>query len=133
MQHILFGLLLAVSTAQATVAQEAKPTKATGISIAGSSTLLLADQIPELKGFGLQIRTIVLEPGAMSAYHSHANRPVVAYLASGDYTKHRDDEGVIVHEIGEQWTEGANVAHWSENRGSETTYLINVEVVRLDE
>ncbi len=133
MQHMLFGLLLAVSTAEATVAQEAKPTKATGILIAGSSTLLFADQIPEFKGNGLEIRTIVLEPGEMSAYHSHANRPIVAYLASGDYTEHRNDEGVIVHEIGEQWTEGANVAHWSKNRGSVSTYLINVEVVRLDE
>jgi len=66
----------------------------------------------------------------VAAYHSHANRPVVAYLVSGDYTEHRDGQGVIVHKPGEQWVEGGNVAHWSENRGNETTYLVNVEVFR---
>jgi hypothetical protein len=50
---------------------------------------------------------------------------------SGDYTEHRDGEGIIVHKPGEQWLEGANVAHWSENRGAEMTYLINVEVFRV--
>jgi quercetin dioxygenase-like cupin family protein len=62
--------------------------------------------------------------------HSHATRPVVAYLVSGDYTEHRDGEGTVAHETGEQWVEGADVAHWSENRGDVATYLVNVEVLR---
>jgi len=35
-----------------------------------------------------------------------------------------------VHKAGEQWVEGADLAHWSENRGAEATVLINVEVVQ---
>jgi len=64
----------------------------------------------------------------VAGYHSHAKRPVVAYLVKGDYTEHRDGQGVVTREPGDQWIEGADVAHWSENRGNETTYLINVEV-----
>lgn len=105
-----------------------KPTETTGISLEASSTLKLGDQIPALKGYALQIRTIVLKPGAVAGYHSHAKRPVVAYLVNGNYTEHRDGRGVVDHKPGEQWVEGADVAHWSENRGTETTYLINVEV-----
>ena len=76
----------------------------------------------------MQLRTIVLEPGAVAGYHSHARRPVVAYLVSGEYTEHRDGLPEIVHKPGEQWVEGTDVAHWSENRGAETAVLINVEV-----
>jgi quercetin dioxygenase-like cupin family protein len=76
----------------------------------------------------MQLRTIVLAPGAIAGYHSHAKRPVVAYLVSGEYTEHRDGFPEIVHKPNEQWVEGADVAHWSENRGTETAVLINVEV-----
>lgn len=119
---------LALSIAPSAVAQDAKPQETKGISIKASSTLPLGAQIPALKGYAVQIRMIVLQPGAVAGYHSHAKRPVVAYLVSGNYTEHRDGQKVIAHKPGEQWVEGADIAHWSENRGAETTYLINVEV-----
>jgi quercetin dioxygenase-like cupin family protein len=122
--------VIALSVALPSLAQDAIPKATKGISLKASSTLRLGEQIPALKGYALQIRTIILKPGAVAGHHSHANRPVVAYLVSGDYTEHRDNEGVIVHKPGEQWAEGADVAHWSENRGNENTYLINVEVFR---
>jgi len=55
---------------------------------------------------------------------------VVAYLVGGEYREHRDGLPAIVHKAGEQWVEGADLAHWSENRGAEATVLINVEVVQ---
>ena len=86
--------------------------------------------MPGLKGHALRLRVIVLKPGASVGHHSHANHPVVAYLLSGAYTEHRDGQAKIVHKPGEQWVEGADVAHWSENRGTEPAILINVEVYR---
>jgi quercetin dioxygenase-like cupin family protein len=134
-QHISFGSLLTASLLAATIAaptmaQDAKPQKTKGISLASRSTLQLGEQIPELEGYAMQLRTIVLQPGAVAAYHSHAKRPVVAYLVNGEYVEHRDDLGEIVHKPGDQWVEGAEVAHWSENRGTEPAVLINVEVFR---
>lgn len=126
----VFGILALVA-APSSFGQEVKPQDTKGISLKASSTLPLGEQIPELKGYGLQIRTIVLKPGAVAAYHSHAKRPVVAYLVSGNYTEHRDGQGVAVHKPGDQWVEGADVAHWSENRGTENSYLINVEVFKM--
>lgn len=124
----IFLLALALAMAPSAPGQDMKPRQTKGISLNGSKTLYLGEQIPALKGYALQIRTIVLKPGAVAGYHSHANRPVVAYLLSGNYTEHRDRQGVIVHKPGEQWVEGADIAHWSENRGTEPAYLINVEV-----
>lgn len=112
------------------LSQDSKPTRAVGVSVPQTSTLELGDQIPELEGYALQIRTIVLQPGAHSFYHNHAKRPVVAYLVSGDYTEHRDAEGTVTHQPGEQWVEGSEIAHWSENRGDAPAYLVNVEVLR---
>ena len=117
-----------LSATETKAISEPKPQETTGISLKEASTLALGEQIPALKGYALQIRTIMLMPGAVAGYHSHAKRPVVAYLVSGDYTEHRDGQGIVIHKPGEQWVEGADVAHWSENRGTETTYLINVEV-----
>lgn len=121
---------LALCCAPSGIARDAKPRETKGISLESSSTLGLGAQIPALKGYALQIRVIVLKPGAVAAYHSHARRPVVAYLVNGDYTEHRDGQGVVVHKPGDQWVEGADVAHWSENRGNESARLINVEVFR---
>ena len=122
--------LLVLAIAPAVMGQDAKPQTTKGISLSAKNTLLLGAQIPALKGYAMQLRTIVLEPGAVAGYHSHAKRPVVAYLVSGEYTEHRDGLPEIVHKPGEQWVEGADVAHWSENRGTETAILINVEVFR---
>ncbi len=122
--------LLALAMAPSVTAQDAKPQNTKGVSLASSNTLLLETQIPALKGYAMQLRTILLEPGAVVGYHSHARRPVVAYLVSGEYIEHRDGLAEIVDKPGEQWVEGAEVAHWSENRGAETAVLINVEVFR---
>ena len=123
--------LLALAVALSATAQDTKPQKTTGISLSARNTLQIGAQIPALKGYAMQLRTIVLEPGAVAGYHSHAGRPVVAYLVSGEYTEHRDGMPEIVHKPGEQWVEGADVAHWSENRGTEAAVLINVEVFRV--
>ena len=87
--HIPYGRLLmaslfAVAIAASTNAQDAKPQQTKGIALASRGTLQLGEQIPELKGYAMQLRTIVLQPGAVAAYHSHAKRPVVAYLVSGE-------------------------------------------------
>jgi len=127
---LLTASLLTATIAASAMAQDTKPQETKGISLASRSTLQLGEQIPELDGYAMQLRTIVLQPGAVAAYHSHAKRPVVGYLVSGEYVEHRDDVGEIVHKPGDQWVEGAEVAHWSENRGGEPAILINVEVFR---
>ncbi len=115
-------LLLAIS--QTAAAQEAKPQETKGLSVDSKDVLGVAPQIPELKGYALRIRKITLEPGAVIAHHSHANRPVTAYVVSGEFTEVRDDGGP-----GEQWVEGADVVHWNANRGQVPTVVIVVDIV----
>lgn len=126
------GTLLAaalLAAAAPAAAQDAKPQTTQGVSVGSSSTLPMGPQIPKFEGYALRLRSIVLQPGATVGYHSHAGRPVVAYLVSGEYTEHRDGQGTITHRPGEQWVEGADVAHWSENRGAAAAVPINVDVL----
>ncbi len=123
--------LLALAAAPPATAEDAKPRQTKGVSIGSTSLLPVGAQMPALQGYGLRMRMIVLEPGAVVGHHSHATRPVVAYLLSGEYTEHRDGLAEIVHKPGEQWVEGADVAHWSENRGTETAYLFNVDLLAV--
>ncbi len=120
-------LLLAIS--QTVAAQEAKPQETKGVSIDSTDVVGLAPQIPELKGYVLRIRQITLEPGAVVAHHSHANRPTVVYVISGEFTEVRDNAPEITRKPGEQWVEGADIAHWGANRGQVPTVLIGVDVV----
>jgi quercetin dioxygenase-like cupin family protein len=126
---LLASSLLALAVVPSLMAQDARPTKTKGVSVGSNSALSLGAQIPEMNGYALRLRTIILQPGAVVGYHSHAKRPVVAYLLRGEYTEHRDGLAEIVHKPGEQWVEGADVAHWSENRGAEPAVPINVDVL----
>ncbi len=120
-------LLLAIS--QTAAAQEAKPQETKGLSVDSKDVLGVAPQIPELKGYSLRMRKITMEPGAVIAHHTHANRPTVAYVVSGEFTEVRDDVPEITRGPGEQWVEGADVAHWVTNRGQVPTVLIVVDIV----
>ena len=120
-------LLLVIS--QTAAAQEAKPQETTGASVESTEVLRLAAQIPELKGYALRIRKVILEPGAVIAHHSHANRPIAVYVVSGEYTEVRDDAPEVTRRSGEQWVEGADILHWGANRGQVPTVMIAVDVV----
>jgi quercetin dioxygenase-like cupin family protein len=124
----LMGLLL-LAIAQTAAAQEATPQETKGVSVDSIDLLALAPQVPELKGYALRIRKIILEPGAVIAHHNHANRPIAVYVVSGEFTEVRDDTPEITRRPGDQWTEGADVAHWGANRGQVPNVLIAVDVV----
>ena len=124
---VMAALLLVISQTAAT--QEAKPQETKGVSVGTTDILAIAAQIPEVKGYVLRMRKITLEPGAVIAHHSHANRPVAAYVVSGEFTEVRDDAPEITRYPGEQWVEGADITHWGANRGQVPTVLIAVDIV----
>ena len=124
----LIGLsLLAIS--QAVTAQEAPPQETKGLTVDSKDLLGLAPQIPEMAGYALRIRQITMEPGAVVAHHTHAERPIAVYVISGEFTEVPDDGPAITRGPGTQWVEGAEMMHWGANRGQVPTVLIAVDVV----
>ncbi len=125
---VLAGLLL-LSISQAAVAEEATPQESSGLSVEATDLLPLAAQIPAMAGYALRIRRITLEPGAVVAHHSHAERPIAVYVISGEFTEAPDDGPEVVRRPGSQWVEGAEMRHWGTNRGAVPTVLVAVDVV----
>ena len=120
-------VLLAIS--QAVAAQEAPPQETKGLTVDSKDLLGLAPQIPEMAGYALRIRQITMEPGAVVAHHTHAERPIAVYVISGEFTEVPDDGPAITRGPGSQWVEGAEMMHWGANRGEVPTVLIAVDVV----
>jgi len=124
----LIGLVL-LAISQAVMAQEAPPQETKGLTVDSKDLLGLAPQIPEMAGYALRIRQITMEPGAVVAHHTHADRPIAVYVISGEFTEVPDDGPAITRGPGSQWVEGAEMMHWGANRGEVPTVLIAVDVV----
>ena len=120
-------LLLAISLSVA--ADDAKPQESSGLSVDSLDLLPLAAQIPAMDGYALRIRQITLEPGAVVAHHSHAERPIAVYVISGVFTEVPDQGPEIVRGPGSQWVEHAEMRHWGANRGEVPTVLVAVDLV----
>ena len=86
-------VLLAIS--QAVAAQEAPPQETKRLTVDSKDLLGLAPQIPEMAGYALRIRQITMEPGAVVAHHTHAERPIAVYVISGEFTEVPDDGPAI--------------------------------------
>lgn len=125
---LLIGLVL-LAISQAVTAQEAPPQESKGLTVDSKDLLGLAPQIPEMAGYALRIRQITMEPGAVVAHHSHAERPIAIYVISGAYTEVPDDGPAITHGPGTQWVEHAGMRHWGGNRGEVPTVLVAVDIV----
>lgn len=72
-------------------AQTAKPAENKGMSADNLTSIDLAKQgLDDYKSRQFRARKITLAPGGVAAYHSHAERPGVAYLLEGSVIEHRD-------------------------------------------
>ena len=124
----LAGFLL-LALLQDVAAEEAKPQESSGLSVDSMDLLRLGEQIPAMEGYALRIRQITMDPGAVVAHHSHADRPIAIYVISGEFTEVPDDSPAIIRGPGTQWVEDASMRHWGANRGDVPTVLVAVDIV----
>jgi len=120
-----------VFTLGVAVGQGTAPTENKGLKVSPPTTLDLGQEVEGVDGRQLRMRVVTLEPGGIVGVHSHKGRPAVAYVVQGTLTEHREAGGGD-HERhqGETWTEGKDVVHWAENKGSEPAVIIAVDVFK---
>ncbi len=112
------------------VGQQTPPTANQGVTASPPTFLDLAQEIDGVEGRQLRLRIVTIEPGGMVAMHSHKGRPTVAHLVSGVLTERREGDWVKVHQPGDSWTEGRDVTHWAENKGTVPTVVVAVDVFK---
>jgi quercetin dioxygenase-like cupin family protein len=80
-------------------------------------------------GRDLRLRRLVVQPGGVVPYHSHAGRPALIVTISGEITEYRSSCAVpITHHAGELAREADGIGHYWVNNGREPAVLLSADV-----
>lgn len=101
------------------------PSKVTDTVI--SSVDLGAYQIP---GRSLRMRRLVIQPGGVVPWHSHAERPANIYVVQGSVTEYRSTCATpITHRVGDVVAESGATSHWWRNNTSRVAILLSADIL----
>ncbi|HZZ90884.1 MAG TPA: cupin domain-containing protein [Caulobacteraceae bacterium] len=89
----------------------------------------LAHEIAGLDGRQLRLRRLVVQPGGVVPWHSHADRPALIMTLSGSITEYRSTCAVgIEHPAGDVAHESGGISHWWRNNGKVAAVLIAADI-----
>lgn len=77
----------------------------------------------------LRTRRLVVQPGGIVPFHSHADRPALIYTVSGSITEYRSSCAVpILHKAGDIAREADGISHYWINHGKTAAVLLSSDV-----
>lgn len=87
-----------------------------------------------MKGIMLRTRRLTIQPGGFVPTHSHADRPAIIFIVSGEIIEHSTICAVpVVHKAGDSTAEfGASLEHWWENKGTVPVVLTSSDLVPVE-
>ena len=89
----------------------------------------LADEEVALKGHMMRVRRLEVQPGGIVPWHSHADRPALIYVVSGDIYENASNCAVpILHKTGEVARETHATSHWWQNTGNVPVVLLSFDI-----
>jgi quercetin dioxygenase-like cupin family protein len=78
-----------------------------------------------------RMRKLVVEPGGVVPWHSHAERPAIIYIVEGQIEEYASNCAVpLVHKAGDVVAETKGVAHWWKNTGDKTVVLLSADLLK---
>ena len=78
-----------------------------------------------------RMRKLVVEPGGVVPWHSHAERPAIIYIVEGQIEEYASNCAVpLVHKAGDVIAETKGVAHWWKNTGDKTVVLLSADLLK---
>jgi quercetin dioxygenase-like cupin family protein len=90
----------------------------------------LGKEPAKIKERQLRLRKLVIEPGGVVPWHSHADRPAIILVTEGEIVEYASNCSVpIVHKAGDVTAETNPRAHWWENRGDKPVVLFSADVL----
>ena len=94
------------------------------------ATIDLSKEKVALADHQFRIRRLEIMPGGEIAWHSHADRPALIYIISGEMTEYASNCSVpIVHKAGEVAKETSQTSHWWKNTGNENAVLLSADIL----
>ena len=82
-------------------------------------------------GRNFRMRKLVVEPGGIVPWHSHADRPAIIYITEGEIVEYASNcAAPIVHKAGDVVAETPDVSHWWKNLGDKTVVLLSADLLK---
>lgn len=82
-----------------------------------------------IAGHVMRVRRLDVQPGGIVPWHSHAERPALIYVVSGEIMENASNCAVpILHKAGEVARETHATAHWWQNHGKTTVTLLSFDI-----
>ena len=76
-----------------------------------------------------RMRRLEIQPGGIVPWHSHADRPALIYVVSGEITEYASTCAVpLLHKAGEVSVD-AGRSHWWQNTGKKPVVLISADIL----
>lgn len=105
-------------------------TPAKGVTDTVLSAITLANEPVGIKDRKFRLRRLVIQPGGVVPWHSHADRPALIYVVSGTIVEYSSACAVpIVHRAGEVAAETHVTAHWWRNTGTVPCVLLSADLL----
>jgi quercetin dioxygenase-like cupin family protein len=137
---LVFGSAVIVSTAFAgecpadqkkANAREAVDFKPVGVTDTVIASIEVAKAPFNINDRLFRMRKLVIEPGGIVPWHSHADRPAIIYIIEGQINEYASNCAVpIVHKAGDVVAETPEVSHWWKNLGDKTVVLLSADLLK---
>jgi quercetin dioxygenase-like cupin family protein len=115
-------------------ATKAVTTPASGVTDTVLAMIDVAKEPAGIKDRAFRLRKLVIQPGGVVPWHSHADRPALIYVVEGEVTEYASNCAVpIIHNAGEVATETHVTAHWWKNTGKGAATLLSSDLLRVND
>jgi quercetin dioxygenase-like cupin family protein len=105
------------------------PTEPKGVTDTVLAAIDLAKEKVQLTDHQFRMRRLEIQPGGVVPWHSHADRPALIYVVSGEITEYASTCAIpLVHKAGEVSVD-AGRSHWWKNTGKTPVVLISSDIL----
>jgi quercetin dioxygenase-like cupin family protein len=93
-------------------------------------TLPLSQTALEIDDRTMRVRRLVIEPGGIVPWHSHADRPALILVVKGEINEYASTCAAPIHHVaGDVAPERMEVSHWWKNLGTEPVELLSFDIL----
>jgi quercetin dioxygenase-like cupin family protein len=89
----------------------------------------LSKEMVKIDNHQFRMRQLVIQPGGVVPWHSHADRPALIYVVAGEITEYASTCAIpLVHKAGDVSVD-AGRSHWWKNTGKKPVVLISADIL----
>ena len=110
----------------------ANATPAKGVVDTVLTSIDVAAEPSAIAGRSFRLRQLTVAPGGVVPWHSHADRPAIIHIVSGEITEYASTCSVpIVHHSGDSIPELHATSHWWKNTGKTKAVLLSSDLLKV--